>query len=167
MIRLARPARHHERRTLHSAVEAAPIRVEAGLAVVECRTEILARVAERQGFRRVEPEVALTPPNIANSDSAPALPSVEAAPSASPPDTALLAADTTDEPSEAATDREKAVEAFLSGSVDDLASALDAGTLDDVLAVVYVGERSGKNRVTAKRAILARSRRIGVSFDVP
>lgn len=166
MIRLARPARHHERRVLHSSVEAAPVRVEGGVASIECRTEILARVAERHGFRRVEAVAASVP---RGSVSAPALPApaVEPTPAPAPietpaPEPAELVSDAPE-----ADGREEAADLVLAGSVDDLISALDAGSLDDLLAVVYVAERAGKNRVTAKRAILSRSRRIGASFDVP
>lgn len=138
MILLKRPAGNHERRLLRSAVEVVPIRVEAGVASVECRTEVLARVAERNGFRRVETGHP-TPPSV--PVSAPVLPE---------PDP-----------------REAFVDAILEGSVEDLDAALNRGDLDSVLAVAYIAERGGKDRVTAKRAILARSRRIGVSFNIP
>ena len=51
--------------------------------------------------------------------------------------------------------------------MDDLVRALAGGEFDSHLARVYVAERSGKNRKTALRAVIARSREIGVSFDVP
>lgn len=137
---LSRPARSHERRTLHSSVEVQPIRVADGVATVQCSTEILARVAERHGFRRVEAATVPVPLGVA---SAPALPDLAPDP------------------------REVEVDRILDGSVDDLDEALESGRLDDLLAVAYVAERGGKNRVTAKRAIIARSREIGISFDVP
>ena len=141
-IRLTRPARRHERRVLYSYSESAPVKINGGIAEVVCRTEILARVAERHGFRRVE----------AANDRRPPVPVVSA--SASEPASAEPAS------------REVQVEQFVVSSVDDLIDALASGGLDDLLAVVYVAERAGKNRVTALRAILARSREIDKPFDV-
>lgn len=146
MFRLSRPARGLHRRVVYSSVEVAPVLIADGVATIECRTPILARVAERYGFRRVEAAVDIVPPD--DSASASVLPS-------------------NPNPVSPIPERERVVEEVLEGSVDLLHEALDAGRLDDLLAIAYVGELSGKNRVTAKRAILARSRRIGVSFDVP
>lgn len=137
---LERPTRAYERKWLYSSAEAAPIKISNGVTSVECRTEILARVAERDGFRRVE---AASVPVPLGAASAPALPEIEPDP------------------------REALVDRVLDGSVEDLDDALEAGDLDDVLAVAYVAERGGKDRITAKRAIVARSREIGVSLDLP
>lgn len=139
MIRLERPLRPHDRQRLHSSVEVSEIKREGAMAVIECRSEIMARVAERFGFRRV---------------AAPTRPA--AAPPAPPA-----------APRAARTELEQEVDRVLEGSVDDLDAALQSGKFDDSLAIVYVAERAGKRRKTALRAVLDRSRRIGVSFDVP
>ena len=146
MIRLERPLRPHDRQRIYSSVEVSEIKREGAMAVIECRSEIMARVAERFGFRRV----------AAPTSPAAAPPAPPAAPPAPPA-----------APSAARTELEQEVDRVLEGSVDDLDAALQSGKFDDSLAIVYVAERAGKRRKTALRAVLDRSRRIGVSFDVP
>ena len=134
---------------LRCAVENAPVQIHSGVAVVVCRTETLARVAERKGFRRVS-HPAWTP-----------TPTPTPAPAPAPVEEVVPAEPAQAHPVEAV------IESVLDGSVDDLVQALAGGEFDSHLARVYVAERSGKNRKTALRSVITRSREIGVSFDVP
>jgi len=142
---------------LRCAVENAPVQIHSGVAVVVCRTETLARVAERKGFRRVSHPAWTPTPTPA---PAPA-PAPAPTPAPTPVEEVVPAEPAQAHPVEAV------IESVLDGSVDDLVQALAGGEFDSHLARVYVAERSGKNRKTALRSVITRSREIGVSFDVP
>ena len=159
MTRLARPARPYERALLRSSVEVAPIVVVDGIATVEARGDILARVAERDGFRRIAPAVPAPAPAPASTPT-PARPARTA-----PRADRIPEAEPVDPVAERADRREAVVAPLLAGSVDALVAALGRGDLDDLLSVAFVAERSGKNRTTARRAILSRSRAIGVTLN--